>query len=148
MRLSPLPFAAVLLATLAFSACLPAAGTPGDGGSPSQSSAASSTAGDISVTEPAPNATVASPLTVKGEARGTWYFEASFPVRLLDSNGNEITAAPAQAQGDWMTEDFVPFSVTLTFSVAPGTTGTLVLAKDNPSGDPAKAQNVRIPVKF
>jgi len=138
-----------MLASLAFSACLPAAGTPDDGGaSSSQSSETSPTASDISVSQPAPNKTVKSPLTVKGEARGTWYFEASFPVRLLDTNGNEIAAAPAQAQSDWMTADFVPFRVTLTFSATPGTTGTLVLQKDNPSGDPAKTQSVRIPVKF
>lgn len=102
---------------------------------------------NVIVDSPTPNAIVQSPLMVTGEARGTWYFEASFPVRLLDDQGNELAVAPAQAQGEWMTEEFVPFSVTLAFDTnAPG--GTLVLEKDNPSGLPEHAASVRIPVRF
>src|SRR6185436_520379 len=56
--------------------------------------------------------TVSSPLTVTGEARGNWYFEASFPAVLVDWDGKIIAQLPAQAQGDWMTQEFVPFSVT------------------------------------
>ena len=103
---------------------------------------------DISVTTPAPNALVTSPLTVTGEARGTWYFEASFPVELFDANGLMLAQVPAQAQGEWMTTDFVPFSVTLTFSVPTTKTGTLVLKKDNPSGLPEFDDELRIPVVF
>ena len=102
----------------------------------------------IQVDAPAPNAQVTSPLTVTGRARGTWYFEASFPVKLLDGNGNELVIAPAQAQSDWMTTDFVPFSVTLTFATPPTPTGTLVLMKDNPSGEPQFDASVSIPVTF
>src|SRR5687768_13489706 len=56
----------------------------------------------INVTEPQADAIVSSPLTVKGEARGPWYFEASFPVRLYDDVGTEIAVGVAQAQGEWM----------------------------------------------
>lgn len=90
---------------------------------------------------------VESPLTITGEAR-LWYFEASFPVRLLDGNGREIAVAPAQAQDDWMTEDFVPFSVTLTFDALETDEGTLILEKDNPSGLPENAAYISIPVRF
>lgn len=102
----------------------------------------------IHVTSPIPNARVTSPLVVKGEARGTWYFEASFPVRLLDGNSKELAVVSAQAQGDWMTEDFVPFEVTLTFSKPETDTGTLVLERDNPSGLPEHDKKVSIPVRF
>lgn len=91
---------------------------------------------------------ISSPLTIKGEARGTWYFEASFPVRLLNSDGKEIAVAPAQAQGEWMTEEFVPFEVVLQFSPPTTSTGTLVLEKDNPSGLPEHANELRVPVRF
>lgn len=91
---------------------------------------------------------VTSPLVVSGRARGNWYFEASFPVKLLDSNGNQIAIAPAQAQGDWMTVDYVPFSVTLTFAQPVTATGTLILQKDNPSGEPQNDDSVSIPVTF
>lgn len=102
----------------------------------------------IVVDSPAPNAYVQSPLTVTGKARGTWYFEASFPVQLLDGNGNVLASGPAQAQGDWMTEEFVPFKITLKFT-APGTAGgTLVLKKDNPSGLPEKEDELRLPIRF
>lgn len=102
----------------------------------------------IEVSEPRSGAVVYSPLTIAGKARGTWYFEASFPVRLLDANGNELAVIPAQAQGDWMTENFVPFKAELDFLPPTTETGTLVLEKDNPSGLPENANELRIPVKF
>ena len=102
----------------------------------------------IRVTNVKPNQIVASPLTVEGEARGYWFFEASFPVRLLDANGKELAVTPAQAEGEWMTKDFVPFRVTLTFSPPTTETGTLVLEKDNPSGLPEHADELRMPVRF
>ncbi|MEK7614829.1 MAG: Gmad2 immunoglobulin-like domain-containing protein, partial [Patescibacteria group bacterium] len=78
-----------------------------------------------------------------------WYFEASFPVELQDKNGNVIAQGPAQAQGDWMTDAYVPFEATLTFTKpADGETGTLILRKDNPSGLPEHDDFVKIPVKF
>ncbi|MEK7556015.1 MAG: Gmad2 immunoglobulin-like domain-containing protein [Patescibacteria group bacterium] len=102
----------------------------------------------IRITLPLPNALVESPLLVRGEARGNWYFEASFPVRLFDANGRELVALPAQAKGDWMTTEFVPFEVVLTFDTPATETGTLVLEKDNPSGLPEHADSVSIPLRF
>ena len=102
----------------------------------------------IQVDAPQAGAVVTSPLIVRGKARGTWYFEASFPVRLLDANGVELAVVPAQAQGDWMTTEFVPFVVTLTFAPPATKTGTLILQNDNPSGLPENAKEIRIKVKF
>ena len=102
----------------------------------------------IRVTSPAPLSVISSPVTITGEARGTWYFEASFPVKLLDGNGNELAIAPAQAQGEWMTTEFVPFEVTLTFESPTTDTGMLILEKDNPSGLPQYADFIEIPVRF
>lgn len=103
----------------------------------------------IQVTSPTQNAVVTSPLTVTGQARGTWYFEASFPVELRDSNNLIIAQTPAQAQADWMTVNFVPFTATLTFVAQPAnSTGTLILRKDNPSGEPQNDASIVIPVQF
>ncbi len=110
------------------------------------SAGGSQDANTIVVASLSPGDTVTSPLVVTGEAAG-WYFEASFPVRLLDSDGNEIAVTPAQAQGDWMTADFVPFQATLTFTTA-SQTGMLVLQKDNPSGEPQNDASLWIPVQF
>ena len=110
----------------------------------------------IRATSPKPGTTITSPLTIEGEARGTWYFEASFPIKLLDSTGTEIATGHAEAQGDpatgevnWMTEDFVPFKATLEFT-APEKMfkGTLVLQKDNPSGLPEHDDKLEIPIRF
>lgn len=102
----------------------------------------------IRVTNISSNQIVSSPLVVKGEARGQWYFEASFPVELVDGNGKRLAMAPAQAQGEWMTTEYVPFSVTLTFTLPTTATGTLILHKDNPSGLPQNDDAYRIPVRF
>jgi hypothetical protein len=96
---------------------------------------------------PVPDSVVISPLTVIGRARGTWFFEASFPVKLLDADGNEIAVGIAQAQDDWMTENYVSFQATLTFTTQ-ASNGTLVLQKDNPSGLPEHDAEVRVPVRF
>jgi len=100
----------------------------------------------IRVYSPQPNQEITSPLSITGEARGYWFFEASFPVKLLDKNGNVIAQTPAQAQGEWMTENFVPFSAEITFSNSETQNGTLVLEKDNPSDLPQNADELRIPV--
>lgn len=89
-----------------------------------------------------------SPLHLEGRARGSWYFEASFPVYLLDAAGDTIAAGPAHAIGEWMTADFVPFEVTLTFPTPVADSGTLVLAKDDPSGLPSLSAELRVPVRF
>jgi len=102
----------------------------------------------IQVTAPRPNQVVSSPLVVAGRARGRWYFEASFPVHLFDANGKELAVVPAQAQGEWMTTDFVPFKVELVFSEPATAAGMLVLKKDNPSGLPEHEDELRIPVAF
>jgi hypothetical protein len=102
----------------------------------------------IKITAPKPNDIVKSPLLITGEARGNWYFEASFPVKLIDANGDLIVQGHAEALSDWMTTDFVAFKATLEFEKPATPTGTLVLEKDNPSGLPENAAEVRIPVRF
>ena len=99
---------------------------------------------------PRPGDAISSPLVARGQARGNWYFEASFPVEVLDANGNRIGQGYAQAQGEWMTTDFVPFrSIEVSFPKQPaGSKGTVVLHKDNPSGLPEHDDQLTIPVTF
>ena len=107
------------------------------------------TSGTIVADAPKSGAAIASPLTITGKARGTFYFEATFPVILLDANGKVLVQGPAQAQSNWMTTDFVPFVAKLIFAPQPaGSKGTLVLTNDNPSGDPTKQKTLEIPVTF
>ncbi|MBX4206460.1 Gmad2 immunoglobulin-like domain-containing protein [Candidatus Parcubacteria bacterium] len=114
---------------------------------PAETTTPAPTASDVQVASPAAGSIVKSPLTVTGKAKGTWYFEASFPVKVLDAAGKVIGQAPAQAQGDWMTAGFVPFKATVSFSTSTAT-GFIVLEKDNPSGLPQNAAELRMPVRF
>lgn len=104
----------------------------------------------IRITYPRPGTAISSPLTIQGEARGTWFFEASFPVTLTDWDGLIIAEGYASAEGDWMTENFVPFTATLTFTKPDlyQERGTLILHKDNPSGLPEHDDALEIPVQF
>ncbi len=103
----------------------------------------------IRPTLPVAGSAIESPVTISGEARGTWYFEASFPVEILDANGKSIAQGPAQAQSDWMTEEFVPFTISLPFPKQPtGSKGTIVLHKDNPSGEPERDQQTSVSITF
>ncbi len=102
----------------------------------------------ISVTSPTQNQLISSPLTITGQARGQWYFEATFSAELVDANGNLLAELPVMAEGDWMTEDFVPFSAMITFSTPQTNTGKLILRKANASGLPEHDDSVEIPVAF
>lgn len=103
---------------------------------------------EIVVDSPRPGQTVTSPFLLKGKASGNWYFEASFPVRLLNNKGNELLVQPVQAIGDWMTADFVPFEQLIEYHVSATTSATLVLQNDNPSGLPELAKEIRIPLNL
>lgn len=141
-----------LLAAIAF--CIVAVGAylfveraiaPSEGAEPAEK------AGLIRLDSPLPYAKISSPLTVSGEARGYWYFEASFPLELRDASGKRIPLEPpyVMTSSDWMTEEYVPFSTTHTFPAQPaGSSGTLILHKDNPSGDPERDDSLIVPITF
>ncbi len=106
----------------------------------------------ILITNPRPNQGISNPLVITGQARGYWFFEASFPVELYDQDGKLIGSTVAQAKptnsDGWMTENFVPFEANLNIAYSSSTTGTLVLKKDNPSGLSEKDDRLIVPVKL
>lgn len=103
----------------------------------------------ISVTDPAQEEGISSPLTITGEARGQWFFEATAPVVLTDWDGRIIAEGYVQAEGDWMTEDFVPFSGTLEFTApTEDDRGILIIQRANASGLAENDMAVEIPVQF
>ncbi len=110
-----------------------------------------STTNAVRVTAPLAGAVVSAskPITVTGQALGSWYFEATFPVILAAADGRVISQATAQAGSDWMTVKFVPFTANITFvKQTPGTRGFIILKNDNPSGLPQNDASVEIPVVF
>ena len=95
---------------------------------------------------PFPGAVVGKTFSVIGTARGGWYFEASFPVEVLDKDGKRLAAVPAQAQSSWMTNKFVPFKADVVIPKTYIGPATLVLHKDNPSGLVQNDASVSFPI--
>jgi len=109
--------------------------------------AATSPDGSIMVSAPETNAIITSPVAIAGSAKG-WYFEAVFPVKILDGDGTVLGSGQAHAQSDWMTTSSVPFLATVSFTTPKYATGTIVFRKDNPSGLPKHDEEFSLPIRF
>jgi hypothetical protein len=102
----------------------------------------------IRVITPRPNEIVSAPVLIEGVARGSWFFEGSFPVVLETATGTVMARGFATALSEWMTESFVPFRATLEYSPATSSPAILILKKDNPSGLPEKDDYLKIPIQL
>jgi len=102
----------------------------------------------IQVVSPLAFSSISSPVKVSGQARGFWFFEASFPVKVVDAKGTVLGQGIAQAKTNWMVEDFVPFELEINFAKPSTETGFVILEKDNPSGLPENADELRWPIIF
>lgn len=102
---------------------------------------------DLIVVElPFPGAVVGKQFSVIGEARGNWYFEASFPVKVIGNDGEVLFSGFATAQGDWMQTGFVPFKLDISVPESYIGPATLILQKDNPSGLPENDAALSFPI--
>jgi hypothetical protein len=105
--------------------------------------------GHLSVSSLHANDVVTSPLTVTGTVTGGgWFFEGSFPIKIVDGDGATIGTGVAQAQADWMSTSSVPFTAIISFTAAHRATGTVLFSKDNPSGLSQNDASLAIPVRF
>lgn len=100
----------------------------------------------VHVSEPVSGVPVGQHFSVVGDAPGTWYFEASFPIQVRDKADNKIGQTVAQAQGDWMTTEQVPFRADVVLDTAYSGPATLVLLRDNPSGLPENDDSLELPI--
>ncbi|MNL57153.1 hypothetical protein D3C87_1806960 [compost metagenome] len=86
---------------------------------------------------------------MRGEVPGIWSFEARFPVVLSDPTGKIIGQTTGELEGDWTTDQYVPFVAVLSFEAPPaGGSGMVILRKDNPSGLPENDDAIEIPITF
>ena len=118
----------------------------GRSGSPVNNIPAQTTEIPIEVFFPKDNQEVSSPIEITGKARGYWYFEAVFPIVLVDDDGNIITSGYATADTEWMTTDFVNFHAYIEYPPINTGRATLILKKDNPSDNPEFDQSIFVPV--
>lgn len=101
---------------------------------------------DIVIDLPFPGAVTGKTFTVTGKARGYWFFEASFPITIIDSKGDVIVQTFVQATGDWMTENFVPFAKEIEMPNTYTGKATILIMNDNPSGLPENEKSLSFPI--
>lgn len=95
----------------------------------------------IVVGSPLPEATVSSPIVIKGRARGNWFFEATAPVEIVNWDGLIIGQGYIKVDDgyDWMTTEYVPFTGTVSYDntqLGAYSHGWIILKKANASGEP------------
>jgi hypothetical protein len=103
----------------------------------------------VTLTNPVAGGYILSPVVIEGKARGNWFFEASFPVFVVDWDGLIIGQGIAQAQSEWMTTDYVSFRAEISFTKSMvKNNGAIILKKDNPSGLAQYDDAFEVPVFF
>lgn len=95
-----------------------------------------------------PQQKIASPVLIKGVARGSWFFEAVFPVRLVAEDGTLLASGIAKADDNWQVDSFVPFHAQLIFTSIGHTSGVIEFHKNNLSNSLQKDDEFTIPVTF
>lgn len=91
---------------------------------------------EIQIENPRPNSSIKSPLAISGKAGGSWFFEASFSIKIYDKNENLLGTAIASTMSNWMTSEFVPFTAVLKFKTPTTKKGRLILEKTTPRDYP------------
>lgn len=105
--------------------------------------------GSVNLLSPTINEAISSPVEITGEARGTWFFEGTFPISIVDWDGLIIGEGYATAQANWMTEEFIPFTAQVEFTKPTlYDYGAIILKKDNPSGLPEFDDALEISIRF
>lgn len=99
----------------------------------------------VVIDAPKSGATVPKSFSVTGKAPGNWYFEASFPIEVLDPSGNTVATGHGEALSDWMTTADVAFKAEIQVQSYTGP-ATLVLMRDNPSGLPENDDSISLPI--
>lgn len=94
----------------------------------------------INIESPYINQKISTPVTVKGTARGNWFFEASAPVDVVNWDGLIIGQGYMTVDEgyNWMTTEYVPFTGTISYDVSQLGAydhGWIIFKKDNPSGE-------------
>lgn len=103
--------------------------------------------GNIEVDSPQANSRASSPISVSGKARGRWFLEGVFPVSLVQEDGRVLATTSAHAKGDWMTEEFVEFTATISYPKPSMDRGTLLFKQADAQGKGA-GETYPVPVRF
>ena len=97
---------------------------------------------------PTTDSKITNPITVSGKALGNWFFEGEFSITVTDASGVELGSSTAKAQGDWMSEGYVPFTAIINFAKTSSPYGYVIAKKNNPSGQPSADSEYKVKVSF
>lgn len=95
------------------------------------------------------NREVTSPLTITGQVPGSWSHEGVFTIDLSFEGDVGLPGATARLQGDWMTDELVPFTATLEFDSKQlvGKDVAIIIRNANPSGLPENDDSLSLEVQ-
>lgn len=85
-------------------------------------------------------------VTLTGYASQSWFFEGTFPIELVDQDGNTLSQGSVQTSDDWTTTPHPYFMGELSYSDSAPKQATLILRNDNPSGLPENEVRYEIPL--
>lgn len=102
---------------------------------------------NVVVTAPLPGEKVSHAISVRGEARGSWFFEANLPLEVRDPSGRIVGRGHAMTAEEWMTTEFVSFEGKIIVGDYSGP-ATLVVKKDNPSGLPENDAEIAFDIEI
>jgi hypothetical protein len=101
---------------------------------------------NIVVDLPFPGAVTGKEFKAIGKAKG-FMFEASFPVEVLDKDGQRLFIGPAHATvEDWMVDALVPFEIDIKVPETYIGPATIIFRKDNASGLPEHEGSASFPI--
>lgn len=101
----------------------------------------------IKVEKPVPLSKIESPVNISGFASGSWFFEGTFPIKIIDQNENVLGQGTAEALLNWMTEKMVPFEAKIKFEKGDAEVGFIIFSKDDPQGS-GNGEVYKIPITF
>ena len=104
----------------------------------------------VDITSPISWTPISSPVTIIWEMSGYWFFEATAPVQIVDSDDIQLWEWYVTTQGERMTGWLVAFSWSVMFSLSwtTATTWSVILRRNNVSGLSENDAYVAIPVVF
>lgn len=103
---------------------------------------------EVSVDQPESGATIGSPVTVVGQAPGTWFFEAVLPISIETVDGEVLAEEIFVTDQDWMTEVLLDFSLEIEFESPDANFGFIKIIKNDVSNIPRNKHFFYWPIRF
>lgn len=103
----------------------------------------------IKLTNPPVGSSLSPNDMIAGLAKGPWYQAGVAPIIITDEKGSILAEGTIRAQGNWMTNESVPFIANIVIPAqASGSIGVIIIKNANPAGLPANDLSVETVFRF